>query len=944
MERRRHRSRLMPAMLVMAMAVTPGIAPLVAEAGPFVVAPFVTTPPNVDGSIGFGEFSSAGFDLPNGRVSVVNDGARLYVRLNMTGDRSNDPAWGGAGGGDYFWVTFDVNRDGVITPNVDKNFTFSPSRSYMQHAFYLGPNSRTGLQAGLLGSSWAPGFGCFFADASLQITTNPFSVSCSGHRVHEFGFDLTEIGGVAGGHVRMGVRVASGGSTSFTDEVPVGFSGDFFDLATINLASSPTPALTPSAGASVGLTSTPLELTQAVQTPTNDLTLVADKPTAARIYPRVTGSSSAQPAIVYLHASRGGAPLFGSPIVTSLAAVSAPDRTQLNGIANVALPRAWLNGTVRFSARVRDGHNAVTSSSSVERTFSVRRVPTYWTLPVNTGTSASPNLVANDQISTQESATETIFPVSDINFVRRAHTELGPVNPYSTTAGIAALNRYYDNAVIGWAFSYLFTGRQPYTLPEQIYGVAPSGGGLSDPTWDVGRGMVGVGFRGTSRELTMAHEINHNLDRTGAPGTWGRHVGGCNADGPQPDWPYSNVNTNEVGFDTRLPWNQTSSERTAIPSNIPDVMSYCQSGFVPTKWISPYRWTNLLTAFPAVNQTYSLTRLYPSMIFFSGSVGSDGTGSFDRVLTAPGFKFPISRGAFAVELYGSRGELLAARPFNATFTDPEGEDRPTVHFNFQVPNPGGVARMVLRHGPDILDEIVVSDNAPEVAITSPNGGETIPQGTFTASWTGADADGDALTYSLLYSPDDGQSWFPVANDLTGTSHTIDTSIIPGGAQSRLRVIATDGFNTVYDDSDDAFSLALTPPKAQILAPEDGSVFGVDETIYLRGDGHDATGAPIAEDRVFWSVGDEMVAQGRSAELVLPVGIHTITLTVVDGNDLVTQASVTIWVGGTCADRGYAYDEDGILSGPVHGTGEPLLPPAEETIHWVNCDIIRANDL
>ena len=941
MERRRHRSRVIPAMLVMAMAMTPGITPLMAQAAQTVASPFVATPPVIDGSISYSEFTSAGFDLPHGRLSVVNDAARLYLRLNMTGDRTNDPAWGNGGGGDFFWVTFDVNGDGLITPNVDRNYGLAPSQPHMLFSYYLGAHQFTPVQSGLIGSSWAPGFGCFIGDGSLSLTLSPFSFSCSSHRVHEFAFDLAEIGGTLGGHVRMGVRVASGGSTSFDDQEPAGFGGNFSDLIDVTLGSSPTPLPAASAGASVGLTSTPLELTQAVQTPTNTLTLVANKATVGRIYPLVTGSSSAQPSVVYLHAHRGGLPMPGSPLAAFVSATSSPDRAQLAGIGNLALPRAWLTGQVAFRARVRDGHGTVTSSSEVVRTFVPRRVPNFWTVPLNTGTTSNPSLVSTDWIDATESFSRASIPVPGINFLRRPHTVIPPISGYSPAKGVDAVDAYFDEVVAAWAWSVLLGGGAPYSLPEQIYGITSSGGGLSDPVWIGGRGFAAAGAR--THRGTMAHEMNHNFDRS-TTGTWGKHPGGCGADGPYADWPYPDDKIQEVGFDTRAPWAQTSTQRTVIPASTPDLMSYCTSSVLPTKWPSPYRFQGQLSTFPTTNSTFSEARAALRMLFVSGSLREDGTGSLDEVLVQPGLKFFRMSGRYAIDLIGGDGELLSSRAFHAAFVDPEGGARSTVRFSVQIPEPAGVASVVLRNGSEILDRIVVSGNTPEVRVTSPNGGEQLPSGTFTASWEGSDADGDVLTYSLMYSPDGGRAWFPVASGLTESSVDVDTRALPGGSASLLRVIATDGYNTAFDDSDGVFGVALTPPTVQIYSPEGGGVFGMGEGIALQGDGHDATGAPIDEERIFWSVADEFIAQGRSAQVVLPVGVHVITLTVVDANDLITQTSVTIRVGGTCADRGHPYDEDGLVSEPVHGTVEPLVPPAEDTVHAINCDIIRANNL
>jgi hypothetical protein len=103
-----------------------------------------------------------------------------------------------------------------------------------------------------------------------------------------------------------------------------------------------------------------------------------------------------------------------------------------------------------------------------------------------------------------------------------------------------------------------------------------------------------------------------------------------------------------------------------------------------------------------------------------------------------------------------------------------------------------------------LAEKIVSGNAPSVTVVAPNGGERISRQT-TIQWSGSDADGDNLAYTILFSADNGVTWDPIAANLTTTSYSWDTSGFPFGAQYRIRVIATDGFNTGEDVSDASFT-------------------------------------------------------------------------------------------------------------------------------------------
>ncbi|HWQ82977.1 MAG TPA: hypothetical protein VN363_00330, partial [Anaerolineales bacterium] len=585
-----------------------------------IASAFTTTPPSLDGSIGFGEWPGSSLPFENGYLSVVNDSIRLYVLLNVRGDVVDDRT------GDYFWLTFDVDGDGVIDANLDLNYGLSPATGNMRYSYYLGPSTWTGLQADTF-SARAKGFGCFFADGSLQFTFFPFSLTCNRHRVWELGIDLAEIGADPGDTLKVGLRVASN-SPAFVNEMPPGFSADFSSLIQVNTSPSPFLTIIPNDLADVHLEADAFELTQAIQDRDNTLPLVWGKTTTARVYVDTDGVFSGQPSKAYLYASQGGVDLPGSPLAKYQTAPTTITRSDLGDTANFQLPAYWTRQSqVDYHARSANMFGGVDVSGSQLINFAFHQDPLVWIVPINTGSNASPVLVSNAEIASQESAMEAAFPVRDIRFVHKPWQVIGP-----TTVGetIDELNQYFGTVVLAWVLGLIFGGSPPFELPDQVYGFTPSGGGISDPTWyDSGGGWVARGFRGTSGELTMAHEINHNLDRS-LDGTWGRHVpGGCGAGGPEgPTWPYANDDLQEVGFDTRLPWQTTASKVTAIPANWPDFMSYCQSGKLPTKWISPYRWTHISDVFVnnvnrnLLNRVDEITEVF----YISGTVFPDGTG------------------------------------------------------------------------------------------------------------------------------------------------------------------------------------------------------------------------------------------------------------------------------------------------------------------------------
>lgn len=880
------------------------------------VSTYAATAPAINGSIGFGEWNiSNQFAFEHGFVTILNDRTRLYVLLDVLDDTSRDDK------GDYYYLSFDVNKDGQITENVDLNY--GPlSNSNMRYQYYLGPGEWTFLQPDTR-SSRGVGFGCFFADGSLSFSF-PFNITCSSHRVWEFGMDLAEIGAEAGGKVRMGFRVSSS-QPSFTENVPAALTTDFSDFLEIELATPPDLLPAPSSNATVTLQQDAVEITQAVQDRQNSLPLVQSKDTAARLYVDVNGVITSQPTVAYLYGSRGGIDLPGSPLAQFHMAPSVIDREELDDTANFALPRSWTQSNVDFRGRALDFFGNEVTSSPFQLSFIGKEVPTYWVVPVNHGSADFPNVADDDDITEQESYLEAVFPVADVNFVRRPWQDLGANIAVGDT--IDELNDYHGTVVLAWILSVIFNGEAPYELPDQIYGFTNAGGGLSDPVWAGGNGYVARGFWGTSREGTMAHEINHNLDRN-AIGTWGRHVSdpattvgpggqiipvnnpnwGCGAGGPDANWPFNNDDDiNEVGFDTRQPWVDGSGNRdTVIPDNFPDFMSYCQSddlagtafGQMPTKWISPYRWQNLFNYFDTSANARMLaqTGIITDVYYISGQLHRDGSGSLDPILVQPGIPSDIAPGDdYTIEVLDGSGVVLSSTPFFVTFTNVEGEQVDTVSFSYQIPVEDGAAKIVLKLDGEVLDEIAASDNVPTVNVTAPTASDNW-DGVQTVQWQASDADGDDLTFTLLYSHDDGQSWFPVASGIEGNSYEVDTTMLPGSNSAKFRVVATDGFNTVEDDSA-TFTLAAKGPNATILTPTNNALFAADQSIDFVGEASDAEDGSLSGNSLVWLVDGEPFDTGQEVSAVLTPGFHEITLVAADADNNEGQDSITIIVGG-----------------------------------------------
>jgi uncharacterized repeat protein (TIGR01451 family) len=200
-----------------------------------------------------------------------------------------------------------------------------------------------------------------------------------------------------------------------------------------------------------------------------------------------------------------------------------------------------------------------------------------------------------------------------------------------------------------------------------------------------------------------------------------------------------------------------------------------------------------------------------------------------------------------------------------------------------------------------IGSVSASSNAPTVQVTFPNGGETIGGTSTTLTWTASDADGDTLTYDVQYSRDGGFSWATIAVDWPDKSYQIATYLLGSSTDGVLRVMATDGFNAVQDDSDAPFSVANSRPEVVISAGL-GGVFVDTQLVFLDGMALDPEDGRLASTSLAWSSNrDGAFGFGENLEVVastLTDGDHLVTLTATDSGSLTGSATEWIFINPT----------------------------------------------
>jgi Viral BACON domain len=210
----------------------------------------------------------------------------------------------------------------------------------------------------------------------------------------------------------------------------------------------------------------------------------------------------------------------------------------------------------------------------------------------------------------------------------------------------------------------------------------------------------------------------------------------------------------------------------------------------------------------------------------------------------------------------------------------------------------------------VLDSQTVSANPPTISNVALQGAPEPVSGVVTLGWTASDPDGDALSFDVAYSRDNGTTFQPVATNLSGSSAQIDTAQLGGSGTAILRVTASDGVNSAYADSA-SFVMANKPPQPYIPSPADNTHIHYGQLVNFNGMALDAQDGTVDGSGLVWKdQNNNTLGSGALLSLdALPVGSNVITLQATNSVGQSASASVTVIV-----------DDDLNLPGPTLTTG------------------------
>lgn len=303
----------------------------------------------------------------------------------------------------------------------------------------------------------------------------------------------------------------------------------------------------------------------------------------------------------------------------------------------------------------------------------------------------------------------------------------------------------------------------------------------------------------------------------------------------------------------------------------------------------------------------------------------------------------VGYGNFSIVLMNSSGNVLSIRYFDP---QPSHIDRlnPTVSiaeplsFIEIIPLPENASIIELRERNMSLIRVWKSENPPVVQIISIKSAS----GYLEPRWSGMDADDDSLLYMIQYSNGASRGkagerqdaeWRTIAADLKDEKLSLDLSKLPGGDRARIRVLATDGFNTGVAVSS-SFKVENKPPVASIIYPPPDyptpghrTIIGKGDRLVLIGTASDIEDGLLNGSSLSWYAShDGLLGTGRRLDVTtLSPGVHEITVEATDNDSSVGSATIVVEVikpinRQPIADAGSDQSINLFASTKLNGTG------------------------
>lgn len=523
---------------------------------------------------------------------------------------------------------------------------------------------------------------------------------------------------------------------------------------------------------STDLTISSIEVTQATQGSANHVSLASGRPTTVRVYARVNETVPLSNVTVALYGTRNGAPLPGSPLISSpgyaypLTTTAATLRLDINKSFNFSLPAEWLTGQVLLDARVdatntywenNEANNSLTYSTNylVIPQLNIKIVPIRYYDTYYKKTFELSSQAISQQVNDIKNAMMKIYPVSSIQILVRSSTinfqgDLGNYYDYSDwyrlLDTITSL-KYADGSPPSEVYYGLIPVVDSTGFSWWMYGVLGYGY-VGPPTYGSPRAAIGLASGyveainyNIDGEVTAAHEIGHNLGRLHAP------CGG--PDGVDPAYPYSGGIIGQIGLDT-------SNLKIYAPTSNYDIMGYCNN-----VWVSDYNYSAMMQSQLLFGSTTAVTEKQESLLL-NGQLDENGSVTIQPSYVLPTYLSEITtQSDYQAQFLDESGQVIASHFFPIALAQAEEFSKFKINTSIPLPEKLPSSFQILKDGTPIfqktfvqLDKVTPGVDTPQMTV------EAISQ-ELNIHWNLS-----GIPALLRYSKDGGLTWITLETENT----------------------------------------------------------------------------------------------------------------------------------------------------------------------------------
>lgn len=358
--------------------------------------------------------------------------------------------------------------------------------------------------------------------------------------------------------------------------------------------------------------------------------------------------------------------------------------------------------------------------------------------------------------------------------------------------------------------------------------------------------------------------------------------------------PHAYGATNEVGYDIS---HRSPGDILKLPSFENAMGGFSRESSADTStWISPSSYQAFFDmngcdrALTLPNPPHKTTEV---VLDYAGNPPAISIARIRDIETAPERPEPSQEGEMYLRILDEPGGLLYATKFSVPMMVSRGGlqlYRP--QFRLEMPSFTSSYTIEVMQDGNRLASRSRSAHAPQVSIVSPAPGAVITNGTAVA-WYASDEDSDPLTYSIEYQVSDGRQW-PLATGVSSTYLELTTLELPADPAARIRVRASDGFETAVAEVGDLQNLVNHAPRVSISAPVDGEERRRGVWFVLEASAYDLEDESLMPSALTWhSALDGYLGSGFELEVSLSEGEHIISLYGTDSGG--AQSSDTVLV-------------------------------------------------